>query len=66
VRSRAGIAGTSRMSDLQENVIADARACTRVPPVNFHGKEGVDGSSPSEGSLWKTKPLQMATFCCRG
>jgi hypothetical protein len=27
-----------------------------------HGKEGVDGSSPSEGSSWKTKPLQIAAF----
>jgi hypothetical protein len=27
----------------------DARACTPLPPKNFHGKEGVDGSSPSEG-----------------
>jgi hypothetical protein len=26
------------------------RACTRVTPGNLHGKEGVDGSSPSEGS----------------
>src|ERR671918_2260689 len=31
------------------NVLAMVRACTRVPPQNFHGKEGVDGSSPSEG-----------------
>ena len=28
---------------------ASARACTRLRPRNFHGKEGVDGSSPSEG-----------------
>jgi hypothetical protein len=26
------------------------RACTRVPLPNFHGKEGVGGSSPPEGS----------------
>jgi hypothetical protein len=26
-----------------------------------HGKEGVDGSSPSEGSFEKTKSLQIAT-----
>jgi hypothetical protein len=25
------------------------RACTGVTPPNFHGKEGVDGSNPSEG-----------------
>jgi hypothetical protein len=34
-------------------------ACTGVTPRNFHGKEGVDGSSPSEGSLRRTKSLQM-------
>ena len=27
-----------------------------------HGKEGVDGSSPSEGSFKKMKPLQIAAF----
>src|SRR5262245_20485680 len=31
------------------NVLAGDRACVRLPPPNFHGKEGVDGSSPSEG-----------------
>src|SRR6266511_2416617 len=31
----------------RRNRVADDRACTRVTP---HGKEGVDGSSPSEGS----------------
>ena len=31
------------------NVTANDRACTRLSPQNFHGKEGVDGSSPSEG-----------------
>jgi hypothetical protein len=30
-------------------VLGNDRACTPVPPLNFHGKEGVDGSSPSEG-----------------
>ena len=30
--------------------VASDRACTRVTPRNLHGKEGVDGSSPSEGS----------------
>ena len=28
---------------------ARARSCPPVPPRNLHGKEGVDGSSPSEG-----------------
>jgi hypothetical protein len=31
------------------NCVASDRACTRVTRPNFHGKEGVDGSSPSEG-----------------
>src|SRR5580765_1821482 len=30
------------------NVLANDRACTPLPPQNLHGKEGVDGSSPSE------------------
>src|SRR6266542_4427754 len=34
----------------RKNVIARARPCPPVPPLNLHGKEGVDGSSPSEGS----------------
>ena len=29
---------------------------------HLHGKEGVDGSSPSEGSSGTTKPLQKAAF----
>ena len=33
----------------RRNRVADDRACTRVTPRNLHGKEGVDGSSPSEG-----------------
>jgi FAD binding domain len=36
------------------------QACTAVPPANLHGKEGVDGSSPSEG----LKYLQMSLVCC--
>jgi len=32
------------------NVAASARPCPPVPPQNLHGKEEVDGSSPSEGS----------------
>ena len=30
-------------------MIANALACPLLPPQNLHGKEGVDGSSPSEG-----------------
>ena len=33
--------------------------CERLPE-KFHGKEGVDGSSPSEG----LKYLQIGTLCC--
>jgi hypothetical protein len=33
----------------RKNVIASARPCPPVPPQDLHGKEGVDGSSPSEG-----------------
>ncbi len=40
-----------------ENV---ARDRTRVTRRNLHGKEGVDGSSPSEG----LKYLQIASLCC--
>jgi hypothetical protein len=36
------------------------RACTRVTLSNFHGKEGVDGSSPSEGFA---KAPQIGAFC---
>src|SRR5829696_7065554 len=34
----------------RRNRVADDRACTCVTRRNFHGKEGVDGSSRSEGS----------------
>jgi hypothetical protein len=34
-------------------VIASGRPCPPIPPLNLHGKEGVDGSSPSEGFLKK-------------
>ena len=44
----------------RSNAIFDARPCTRVPPENLHGKEGVDGSSPSEG----LKDLQISRFRC--
>ena len=37
-------------------MIANVRPCPPVPPLNLHGKEGVDGSSPSEGF---EKSLQM-------
>ena len=30
-------------------MIVNALACPLLPPQDLHGKEGVDGSSPSEG-----------------
>ena len=44
-------------ADCRRNRVASDRVCTRVTPQNLHGKEGVDGSSPSEGS-W-VKALQI-------
>ena len=41
--------------------VASDRGCTRVTRGNLHGKEGVDGSSPSEGSL---KRPANGLFCC--
>jgi hypothetical protein len=43
----------------RRNCVASDRACTRVTLPNFHGKEGVDGSSPSEGSA---KAAEIAAF----
>jgi hypothetical protein len=40
-------------------VPAGARPCPPIPPLNLHGKEGVDGSSPSEGSA---KTPHVGTF----
>ena len=45
----------------RRNRVADDRACTRVTPRNLHGKEGVDGSSPSEGF---EKCRKQALSCC--
>jgi hypothetical protein len=42
--------------------VASDRACTRLTLRNLHGKEGVDGSSPSEGSA---KAVQIAAFLFR-
>jgi hypothetical protein len=43
----------------RKDCVPSDRACTRVTLSNFHGKEGVDGSSPSEGFK---KPLQVGSF----
>ena len=45
----------------QEQAKTVAAGCDQLP-FGFHGKEGVDGSSPSEGSFKKTKQLQIAAF----
>jgi hypothetical protein len=45
----------------RRNCVASDRACTRVTPRNLHGKEGVDGSSPSEGFAYC---LLSALFRC--
>src|SRR6266498_3167073 len=50
------------VSVCRENVIASARPCTPVPPQNLHGKEGVDGSSPSEGL---TKVSAQRSLSCQ-
>jgi hypothetical protein len=47
----------------RRNVIASARPCPPVPPGNLHGKEGVDGSSPSEGSA---KAPHIGAFSVEG
>jgi len=44
-------------------VPAATRAYPRVPPQNLNGKEGVDGSSPSEGFIL-TKYLQISEYRC--
>jgi hypothetical protein len=36
--------------------VANDRPCTRLTLSDFHGKEGVDGSSPSEGSTLREAP----------
>src|SRR5437667_12601078 len=43
------ISGPSNGAICRRMCVASDRACTRVTLRNLHGKEGVDGSSPSEG-----------------
>jgi hypothetical protein len=43
----------------RRNCVASDRPCTRVTPRNLHGKEGVIGSSPIEGSA-----RRAANRCC--
>jgi hypothetical protein len=46
-------------------VAANARACPRFPPRNLNGKEGVDGSSPSEGSILQEIPANRLVLLSR-
>jgi hypothetical protein len=43
-------------SDLRDFVSALNRGCPRRPGPKLHGKEGVDGSSPSEGTRERPRP----------
>jgi hypothetical protein len=43
------ISGPSNGAICRRMCVARDRACTRMTLQNLHGKEGVDGSSPSEG-----------------
>jgi len=59
-REHARVRPTRLKSSIcRENMIAGARACPPLPCVNLHGKEGIDGSSPSEGSA---QALQIGIF----
>jgi hypothetical protein len=50
----------------RNNMYGDARPCTPVPPRNLHGKEGVDGSSPSEGLFFHPRSrCKRRLSCCR-
>jgi hypothetical protein len=51
------LAARSQLSICRTIALANDRACTPLPHLNFHGKDGVDGSSPSEGFA---KCLQIA------
>jgi hypothetical protein len=55
------ISGPYNSPICRRNRVASDRACTRVTLRNLNGKEGVDGSSPSEGLR---KALQMGMSCC--
>jgi hypothetical protein len=50
------ISGPSNGAICRRMCVACDRACTRVTLRNLHGKEGVDGSSPSEGLLLQELP----------
>ena len=56
------ISGPSNGAICRRMCVASDRSCTRVTARNLHGKEGVDGSSPSEGSA---KAPQVGAFSFR-
>src|SRR5438874_9428730 len=61
VATRGNQRQLDRPSKSQKQAKTVAVGCHRLPET-FHGKEGVDGSSPSEGSA---KAPQNGVFCIR-
>ncbi len=55
------ITRAANLSICRRKCRASDRACTRLTLPNLHGKEGVYGSSPSEGFV---KTLQNGSFSC--
>ncbi len=60
-RPRAGHVSSSNPFSLLGFLVAKTQSCPRFPPQNLNGKEGVDGSSPSEG----LKYLLIDSFRCQ-
>ncbi len=52
--------GDARLPARREKRCGYAKNGINRPPPHFNGKEGVDGSSPSEG----LKYVQIGYFCC--
>ena len=59
-RKRWQSLATQRLRDRRRQAETVAVGCDQLP-IGAHGKEGVDGSSPSEGF---TKGQLMAFWCC--
>jgi hypothetical protein len=67
---RLAVGGTRAIC--RRKCVARDRACTRVTLPNLHGKEGVSGSSPEEGSdqhravrprnIWSSRCVVLAAF----
>src|SRR3954454_2725749 len=64
--ARASLTGPARAADASRFAPVAGRigafALLAQLVEHLHGKEGVDGSSPSEGLFGTTKPLQKAAF----